>query len=443
MATNNEENNDTTTTTTTTSTTTTSVVPLILCKLWWFFFGSVAIIYLTFQYPFLTHIGLTARQVGIISAISAIFAAPTAPLWGALADRTGWRRCIMMLLCTAFMCIMLAVPWVAVRFTQNGRICVHADNIGIQNSSTRGNISSQTLTFSTFSTEKVSNSSLGSIGLNTTFKGNSSLKNLCEQMEGEGSSESLFYWMLFLWLSSSCCLLPTYGLFQSITMNVVENTCANQGCGDHMMYMPVGAGLFSLLAGLFADSFRHPEWLSGYTAVYLLLPPLTMPLLPATFFVFRYTNWERATETQPLQCDVDEENDKIPINSEPTIRSARCTALKEILTNPKTGILLVTVLVFGVLTAFINSFLFLLMEDEMAASTTSMGTTGLVQCLSATIIYYLTERTIQLFGGIVPSIEISLASYAVRLMATSFINDSWLVSNFYHKGMSKFQKFKR
>ena len=384
-------------------------LPLVLCKIWWFFFGAVGVIYMGFQYPFLTTVGLSARQAGVVSAISAVVAGATSPCWGMIADKTGCRRSIVIFLCLSFMVIMFAVPWIGVKLAHPLPQC---------------NTTTITPTHRNFTN-----------GTTLTQLSNSTIDSGCRQGE-EGASVQLFYTMLVLWLSSSCCLLPIYGLFQSITMNVVDHTRTKQGCGDQMMYSSIGGGLISLLAGLFADKFYHPS-LSAYGAVYLVIPPLMLPLLPSTFVAFKYTKWEKTPLSSETPRSTEEGEEKIALNAtdgkekeegevEPQ-RKSRTEIMKTLLSNSHTAILLFTVLVIGVLMSFNNSFLFLVMKDEMAASKTSMGLTALVQCFSGTFMYFFVERIIPLFGGYVPCIEISVLSYVVRFVAISFIKDPWLV----------------
>ena len=206
-----------------------------------------------------------------------------------------------------------------------------------------------------------------------------------------------------------------------------------------MMWSSIGGGLISLLAGLFADKFYHPS-LSAYGAVYLVIPPLMLPLLPSTFIAFKYTRWEKAAQVQTPKT-VEDAEEKIALKaptppdstenpSEEVVAESsksRLQILQNLLSNSHTLILLITVLVIGVLMSFNNSFLFLVMKDEMKAPKTSMGLTALVQCFSGTFMYFFVERIIPLFGGFTQCIEVSVLSYVVRFVAISFIKDPWLV----------------
>ena len=77
-----------------------------------FFYGSHAcnLMYLN---VFFTSIGLTATQAGQITGLQAISSLIGALLWGIIADYTGRRKVLMLLLSTGLICLIFPLSWVA------------------------------------------------------------------------------------------------------------------------------------------------------------------------------------------------------------------------------------------------------------------------------------------------------------------------------------------
>lgn len=87
--------------------------PALLGAAYYWFFWSMVAFYAPFFNVYLTELGLTATQLGIVAAIFPLFALLAAPLLSSLADRRGWRRPLLRLGLVGWAVILLFYPLAA------------------------------------------------------------------------------------------------------------------------------------------------------------------------------------------------------------------------------------------------------------------------------------------------------------------------------------------
>ena len=223
--------------------------------------------------------------------------------------------------------------------------------------------------------------------------------------------------MLGLWVLVFSLISPLDGLLKSAVMNVLQNNPSSQGYGGQLVYGTLGFGIFSFVAGLFADRWDIPTF-PKYSMAFFLAVPLMLPLIPLTFWLFKYTQWgdEQSSDVDvagsgvvantkavqedkcedftkkglilPLQTETSPPPRTIAETSQPprtpveTSPPTRTRALINILTNGSTLMILMTCFVVGFIFSTFASFFFLTVREEMEGSKTSMG----VVVLSFTIV---------------------------------------------------------
>jgi len=358
---------------------------------------------LSYTNMFLTSVGLTAREAGIISAISYATAAFAGPCWGSLADKTGQRKSIIISLCLVLAATSFAIPWVAGALTTSTLQCTSIN---------------ATHTLHDNQTD-----------MNTTQRNISKIPNRVCASKKSPVSHLLFDLMLFTSILTHSCSISVISMYIAVTMNIIEHNAKNQGYGHQRKFGALGFGIWSLIAGAATDTFAHPT-LSRYSVAYFIAFALTLLLIPLSFKVFSYTKWDIEADAVDVPASGEEQEEENIATITPKTDGEgtlnRFQIMIRIFRDGTNVVLMFTFFVVGVLSAFNMSFSFLIIRDEMNGAKTAMGLCRFANRFSATIVFVFSDRLILLLGGPIKCCEIGLFSWIIRLTIFSYIKNAWV-----------------
>ena len=370
----------------------------------------------SFANVFLVSIGLTSSESGFIMGTCFGISAIAGPCWGLLADKTGHRKFIFVMVCLGFALTGFSWPWVAREVKM--RTALKGTSVLNKNITTE---------------EKINATSWKTVckedsNVNST---NASTIDQCE-LRVVPFSNPLFYTMFCMVFLTFVFLYPSESFLNSIISNIIENNPTTQDFGKQRMFGAIGVGTANLFAGFAADAFTHPT-LSKYTAIFIYFPPLVLLMIPVSFLLFRRTKWEtksEAPEAVALRKSGNDEEFDVAISLAENIPLSKANRLKillKILSKLDNLVIMTTVLVSGVTRSITISFLFLIIRDEMDGSRTSMGLSMMVNSFSSAAMFFFSKKLIKKLGGPIVCVELSLVAWIIRLVLISYIKNSWLM----------------
>lgn len=374
---------------------TSSTLYLLPCKISYFLFYS-SLGCLIFINVFLVSIGMTPSEAGVISGLCDCVSSISGPCWGMLADRTGHRKCIFIVLLAGMATLFFSLPWVAAVFQKEYSVVCYRSNFTNLNDQTNTNGS------------------------------NFPLSNDCNVLVPFQSS--LFFAMLCLKMTGSIFATPALSFLDSIVMNVVAEE--GHGYGMQRMYGAIGMGVTTLLAGLAADHYNI-RGKSKYTAVFLVYLPLILLTIFNALLLFKKREVRKSRNTSYINNNVNEDEDDATSTlciSEIPQRKSRKQIIVDIGKRPKNIAVLLTTLIAGILFAVTASFSFLIIETEMNGTKASMGFFILVNCFSEGVMFAFSQSFFDVLGGPIICLEIGVLTWIVRSFAISYIKNAWLAA---------------
>ena len=320
--------------------------------------------YVPYLNIFFRSIGLTTTQAGYISGIRFLSAPISTPLFGSLADSTGHRQLIFLVLCLGAYIPIFCMPWVA--------------------------------------------RALRTVSSNATLmQYNVTMANGTALHENTPSdSKCLFYTMLTVMIIAGFFSVPLAGFIDSVVMNVIKTGKQKTNFGAQRMVGSISFGLANFLAGVAADNYQHPT-LSNYTAIFYVFLPQMILLLPVGHLLLTQCKWKDTTQSE--RCE--------PVGKLMYHFFARFDSL----------IFLITVLVSGVAYNIFYGFLFLFMRDEMDASSKLMTVVIVTTSVAEILTFPFTSKIIRYIGSTHLAIIIGIFSYFIRFMYMSYVTQAWML----------------
>lgn len=354
---------------------------MIPAKLAYFCIGGIFGANLPFLNIFLRSIGLTTSQAGIITGVSYGVAALTGPLWGTLADWTGCRRAIYMILCLGTIGVMFPLPWIAnaiAKVEHRNATCA-----SILNSSTHA--------------------------LNATG---------CDPDDVHLLNQHTTFMMMLPITTIATVFavsVPTYTA--SVVLNVVKNHKRKATFGQQRVFASISGCIGNVLSGLASDHY-HSGNMSHYTATFFVLLPYLIFLIPFSQILMRQSVWADSDKK-------DDDNNNNNGESKPDVKLS--THLLSVLGNIDTVVFMISVMISGLAYETFMNFLFLLMDDELHTSkfvmTIAMTTGGAASIL----VFPFSSKIIKLFKGPIPCIAIGIFTYSIRYSVMSYTTLPWLM----------------
>lgn len=191
---------------------------MIPSKAMFFINDAAQVMYLSYVIIFMTSIGLSVKEAGVISGFSMISALVAAPIWGIMADCTKSRKLIFVILVLGASITILPLPWAAASFP-----------------------------------------------------------SFIDESERFATGK---FWTVFFMLCLFVSFLnPIRGFTVSLVMGVVKKTPGAE-YGMQTLFGGVGVSICSLIAGLLLEVF-HSDTLSPFSPIFWFFVPLCLLLIPA------------------------------------------------------------------------------------------------------------------------------------------------------------------
>ena len=337
--------------------------------------------HIAFLNVFFTSVGLSTLQAGLITGIRYVSATISQPLWGYIADYTGKRKLILIILCIGAALPMFCMPWVSrwIYPKSHYELCTR--------NSTLGN---------------------GTFGI-SRFTNITEYTNAVDKCETEKKHavNTLFYVLLVIVTFASTFEVPLPCYVDTIVMNVVKTGTEKASYGGQRIFGSLGFSLANLLAGIAADRYREVD-MSNYTAVFYLFLPYTLMLIPIGCYLIgqsNYTYTSKAEETTPAN----QEN-----------VGNLFTQVFRIFFRFDVLFFMTTVMICGLANNLFMNFAYMLVKDEMNVSKTKMTLVVVTAAMSETLVFPFTSKIIKMVGGNTPAIILGMFSYSVRFLVMSY-----------------------
>ena len=206
---------------------------MIPSKLCFFLNDASQVLYLSYLIVFLTSVGLSVKEAGVISGCCLLAACIAAPLWGYLADYTNCNKGILVVLCIGASITLFPSPWIAAALTLREKTIATNLTVPVEN-------------------------------------------------YPKPFSSDLFYMMLLVQCVFCAFMNPIRGFTVSFVMSIVKSSDRGAEYGMQNLYGAVGVSITSVIAG-FAVSHYTSTTLSVYTPIFYLYLPLSVLMIPAGF----------------------------------------------------------------------------------------------------------------------------------------------------------------
>ena len=192
----------------------------------------------------------------------------------------------------------------------------------------------------------------------------------------------------------------------------------------------IGIGTTTLIAGLAADHYEHST-MSKYTAVFFVFLPFILLVIPLAFILFKQTSWEIEAKSDQTDDNLGRNEEEDTATStlgmkEKEVKRNRIKILMELFGKLDNIVIMFTVLVVGTLRSVTLSFMFMIINDEMNGSKSSMGFSMLVNSFSSAVMFFFTKRLIKVLGGSIVCVELGVLAWVIRLLLISYIKNAWL-----------------
>lgn len=343
---------------------------MVPCKLVSFFnFGRIGSL-LQFQMLFFVTIGLSTAQAGFICGIQLVGGLVGGPFWGYITDKSLKHGLISQLLCIISTVCMFLIP---------GSVWVFGDQ----------NVYS------------LSHSNLNKTDTNITADGSKNPSYWATNNNATSGNSNLFY--IILGLSVFGCffheaieVIASSGIVQAL-----RQSPSKTDFGRQMFPAPAGFAFMGFLSGVLIDHFpKNPA--TKYLAMYFVYAIAVIGLMFGFYFLFKI------------------QNDKKPV-SEIEAEDVYKT-LKQTLKKGKTWVFFLLVSANGLVCGLYFSFSFLLLNG-IHASHSLLGTSMLVNGLSACIFYGLSQRLTDFIGGPLPGFVLSFFVWTIRSLSLALMTN--------------------
>ena len=322
-----------------------------------------------FMNVFYVSLGLSATQAGMISGVSLAVSSFFNPLWSTLADATGQRKLIFIIMCLGTASTVFSMPWIALAVgkTEKNMTCAHDNHTAAIASS-----------------------------------------NDCHPKLHLLNSNVIFYSLLALNVVSWIFYTSVRCYVDGIVMNVVKTGVKERSYGSQRVFSSLGYASINFLTGIIADHY-HPKGMSHYTAIFYVFLPCIIFLIPWGHKLIGQAKWEEGSNPT---ADVGV-----------GVTSQLLSAFKDL----DFTIFFLSVIVSGLTLNTFNCFFFLLMEHEMHSSKTLMTFAIVVSVVCEITVFAFSTKLIRFCGGTISSFTIGIFSFFPRFMVMSYVYNPWVV----------------
>ena len=325
------------------------------------YFGSI----LPFMNAFYVSLGLSATRAGRISGISLAVSSIFNPLWSTVADATGYRKQILIIMCLGTGSTVFAMPWVAKAVGSHSRNSTCMDNRTI-NETHPCNYSSSTYLLDT------------DILFYTLM------------------AHNIVAWIFFTSLRS---------YVDGIVTNVTNTRTTKRNYGIQKAFGCIGYSFFNTITGVIADHY-NPTDTSPYSAMFYVFLPCVLFLIPAGLILLNQAKWGESN---------------VNLNTSNVYRQ-----LISLFKNLDFLVFLLSVTIAGFLLNVFICFFVLFMEYEMN-STKTLTVSAVALGIAFELITFVFASKFVSICGTIPSLIIGIFSFFPRFMLMSYIVNPYYV----------------
>lgn len=340
--------------------------------------------YLPFLNVFLTSLGLSVSKAGLITGLRAVPAFLASPVWGLLADYTGRRKTIFILLQIATLLLIFSLPWAGRHLYVKQSLAKYNQTVSVQVEPIAKTLNITNDLYLTPVPEILSETY---VETNT--------KTL----------STLFYVMLALLLTSAIFDSSLIAFINAVIVKLVRSNEA--AFGKQRMFGSLGFSLATYFGIHLAVTYHG---YSKYAGIFYVFMFFNILFFPVGLYLLKQ---ERTEE-----------------DSKSTLHQQRSTKLKLLVKTCSSFsnlIFFLTVLLMGIANSASYGFLIVLMES-MGASTSAIALSMAAPSVSDFLVFGFAKDMISFLRGPLPSIEISIVSCSIRFISISYAENAWYIA---------------
>jgi len=341
------------------------ILYLASCGAWW-----------PYMMVFLTSIGLTPFEGGLVICVRTLVSTFAGPFWGFLSDSTGREKLIYTILVIGVIVTAFPAPFIA-------------------------------WSLNDFDRQQASVIRNGSSNLNTTLQKDTDLEKYCTSNCGDNL---MLYAMLGLFSAMGIFEYTLPGFLDSNVMKIIESNKKKTDFGRQRLFGAIGFAIGSFSSGAASESFTHKH-LSDYTGSLIVFLPFALLGLPFYWIV----SWQARDFHQQNHSKTEIEKS----SSELAMLTLK-TCFK-----PYNAVFLASILVQCTVLGFQFSFLFLHMKDNMHSNQMAMGLSISVSNIAEAVLLLFTSMLIRRFGDMQCYI-FGMFSNGVRFILLAYCTNPWL-----------------
>lgn len=216
----------------------------------------------------------------------------------------------------------------------------------------------------------------------------------------------LFWSMLTLQCVGASFLNPIHAFTVSFVMSIIKSSDKEVEFGKQNLFGSIGIVIISGIGGIVIKHY-HSLTLSQYTPAYILIMSICIMLIPIGLILSLQSKSKRN------QVQVETPRNRLKI--------------LQSICNTQNAVFIFTVILAGVSSITMTSFLFQLMNDQMDSSKLAMGLANTVAAVGEIIVFFLSSRIMKVLNGPINCMMLSILSYFIRFLVLSFTKNAWLV----------------
>lgn len=223
----------------------------------------------------------------------------------------------------------------------------------------------------------------------------------CSMKELDGNADAFgrtFWIFSMIFLVGQIAFAPIFSLIDAITYDFLGDE--RQKWGKQRLWGTVGLGIFALASGFLMDLFTGGEGKTDYTVAFVIFA--VVEFLSA-FMTSLYHVSDDVTCSRPAFKD-----------------------MPALLKRPDVALLLLVVVVFGMYTGLIETFLFIHLKEMGQPPQLLLGLAIVSNCVPQVVMFFFSGAVVKKIGHF-NCLCVSCAAFAVRMCAYSVLSNPWMV----------------
>lgn len=392
---------------------------MIPVKLMFLFWGGLVAVFQPYLNSFFVCAGLSALKAGTATAFLFIPSLIVGPLWGVLADCSGRRCLIMLILCFGSAFSIGSLPFLS------KAIAVPTTNSDVANQSLALQVSTTAIPWTDISEPITSNFSKPLVQMSQihAYPGFEIIDDKKDEKDDskycppitQDSASTLFYTFLIATSISSVFVIVLPFYMESIAMPLITHYSDDVSYGGQRIFGSIGCTIAFYFAGFVAQKCQFAR-MPKYSVAFFLYIPFVIIMIPLGIYMIK----------QLRGCAKKTEEALVPGNNNNKGKCNETSILRQILMfciRFDVLFYLISVLVCGI---GFNIFIYLtvlLVENQMVISKSQVGMIFAFNSISESVFFLLSGKIKEIFGSTLPTMAIGLFFYCVRYIVMSYTKD--------------------